>query len=84
MDGFESFLQFVNNEKGGKVTCAEKLSGSERLATIFNSVFVFYAQLYISPPGYCGVFARLVSPGGGELRCLGVKHLPTQGPPPSY
>ena len=61
---------FVNDGKAGKVVCAEKVRGSERIAAIFNSVFVFYAQLYISqfnPPGYRGAFARLVSPGGGAL-----------------
>ena len=61
---------FVNDGKAEKVVCAEKVRGRERLATFLNSVFVFYAQLYISqfsPPGYCGAFARLVSPWGGAL-----------------
>ena len=61
---------FVNDGKAGKVVCAEKVRVSERLATFLNSVFVFYAQLYLSqfnPPGYHGAFALLVSPGDGAL-----------------
>ena len=81
---------FVNDGKAEKVVCAEKVRGRERLATFFNSVFVFYAQLYISqfsPPGYCGAFARLVSPWGGALANFALPggwDLPTPGPPLSY
>ena len=70
---------FVNDGKAGKVVCAEKVRGRERLATFFNSVFVFYAQLCISqfsPPGYCGALANFALPGGWDL--------PTPGPPLSY
>ena len=38
----------------------------------------------LHPPGYCGAFARLVSPGGGALRCPAAGHLPTPGPTPSF
>ena len=60
---------FVNDGKAEKVVCAEKVRGRERLATFFNSVFVFYAQLYISqfsPPGYCGHLRALSVPGVGH------------------
>ena len=40
--------------------------------------------LSLHPPGYCGAFARLVSPGGGALRCPAAGHLPTPGPTPSF
>ena len=39
------------------------------------------------PPGYCGAFARLVSPGDRAfeiLHCPGARHLPTPGPFPSF
>ena len=37
-------------------------------------------------PGYCGAFARLVSPGGicNFSHCLGAGHLPTPGQFPSF
>ena len=39
------------------------------------------------PRAIAGRFARIVSPGGGtlaKLRCLGVGHLPTPGPPLTF
>ena len=39
------------------------------------------------PPGNCGAFARLVSPGSGafaNVDCPGAGHLPTSGPIPSF
>ena len=39
------------------------------------------------PPGYCGAFARLVSPGDGAFANFvlpGAGHLPTWGPTPSF
>ena len=62
------------------------------------SFFVFFClcitQFQLRPPlpppspGYCGAFARLVSPGGGAFANFALPprawHLPTPGPSPSF
>ena len=65
---------------------------------MFKHLAFFHLRLCISqfhlrpapappPPGYCGAFVCLVSPGGGafaNLHCPGVGHLPTSGQFPSF
>ena len=46
---------------------------------------VNYSCAQPPPLGYCGEFARFVSPRGGHLQillCPGARHLPTPGPTP--
>ena len=66
----------------------------KRIATRFNTFDnrslmhqSILAELSPPPPGYCGAFARLVSPGVGHLqilRCPEAGHLSAPGPFPSF
>ena len=61
---------FVNDGKAGKVACAEKLRGSERLATFFLIVYLFFMHSYTS----VNLAPRVTA---GHLRALsvpGVEH----------
>ena len=55
---------------------------------IVNSLWI--SQFHLRPalaPGYCGAFARLVSPAGGDLQilhCPAAGNLPIPGPFPSF
>ena len=92
--------EILNLELGkvGRKAAGHKLRGKIRIVGNFNTERLCICQFHLrqAPPpppppalqGYCGAFARLVSPRGlGHLQilhCPGAGHLPTPGPFPSF